>query len=76
MIATLIACDHAEAHNPRLLGSIASVPATSNSGRHGPLSALFEQYPRCTASPAGEQQGECAQSPAAQAGATSEGPGR
>ena len=75
MIACLIACDHAEARDSRLLGSMTAAPATPLSGRHGPLSSLFDRSPRGIALPAGEQQGECAVSSAAQAAISREGLG-
>ena len=62
MIGALIACDHAEARNPRLLGSMRPVPAGTIPvpGRRGPLPTLSRNLHGHLAEPASEQSGECA----------------
>ena len=75
MIATLIACDHAEVRDPRLLGSLRASPARETSGRRGPLSSLLARSPHGPASALGEQQGECAHTSPAQAATSPEGLG-
>ena len=74
MIATLIACDHAEARDPRLLGSRTAAPATRVPGRRGPPPSLFRNPAGHLAGPGPDTDGKCADalSSAAQAAVFSE----
>lgn len=78
MIGSIIACDHAEARDPRLLGSMRATPAATIPvpGRRGPLSTLSRNLHGHLAEPASEQSGECAPPSPAQAAPSSEGRGR
>ena len=75
MIGALIACDCAEARNPRLLGSMRPVPAATIPvpGRRGPLPTLSRNLHGHLAEPASEQSGECAPPSPAQAATSSKG---
>lgn len=76
MIACLIACDHAEARDLRLLGSMTAAPATSVPGRHGPPSLPMRNLPGLlpndVAGPACDRPGKCAAPPSAQAAISNE----
>jgi len=68
MIGSLIACNHAEACNPRLLGSVGNSAATIP-GRHGPPSSASRDPSGLLAEPGAPAAGKCAhaRSPDAQA---------